>query len=251
MYFRIGATPFDPNSVSVTRSSVARLNRAGNPIARLWAWSVTVYLGSAATTPAARQVDFVVQEARLHNLLDVPGQEYALHCDNGTPAMVLSPVGAVAPPKAVEVGNLVEGRGEYAGKRTISFKVTAEYPLTGNKGLLLNFEETLSFVGDGGPIWDDYGADSGYSIRQVIRPNSKCFAYQQGTATGYLAYPNFGGPHGSPISLWPADYKSNLSRYDVVTPRVTGETYTDFTITWAYSHERWGTPFVGVPHLWK
>lgn len=252
MRYGIGGTLLDNNVVRYTRRIVAETNARGVPIKHRHYHGVTVLLATTQTDSTAKQKDFSRQENLLRALLSRRNQVFAFFHDDGTPTdAVITPVGSISGTDCFGIGNPQEGLGEYVGQRTMTFTVSASYPVGDPRGVLIDFQETLSFQGDGAPPWEEYCGFLGSIIRQVFLPKSQCFAFQSGTAVGFLDYPRFGGPHGAPVPMWAAHYKSEQSRYTMGAPVGDGNTLTNFPISWSYVHSRWGTPFNGVPRLWK
>ncbi|MBL8865208.1 MAG: hypothetical protein JNK93_06555 [Planctomycetia bacterium] len=252
MRYGIGGVLLDNNVVRYTRRIRAETNDRGVPLAHRHYHFVTVLLASNETNSVARQKDFSRQESLLRSLLSVRNSVFAFYHDDGTPTdAVLTPLNSISGTDCLDIGNPQEGRGEYTGQRTMAFTVAASYPVGDPRGALVGFKESLTFRGDGAPQWEEYCGFTGSVIRQVFLPKSRCFAYQTGVAVGFLDYPQFGGPHGAPISFWPAHYHSDQSQYTLGDAMGDGNTLTRFPISWSYVHSRWGTPFLGNPHQWK
>ncbi len=252
MRYGIDGTLLDNNVVRYTRQIEAVKNARGVPLSHRHFHNVTVLLASYQSDTIARQKDFSRQEWNLRSLLSKRNRVFAFYHDDGTPTdAVLTPVGSISGTDCLRIDNPEEGRGEYTSQRTMRFVVTGTYPVGDPRGALVDFKETLTFQGDGAPPWEDECMFLGTVVRMVYLPKSRCFAFQSGSATGYLDYPKFGGPHGAPVSFWPQWYKSELSRYTLGDAVGDGDTLTNYPLSWSYTHARWGTPFTGIPHQWK
>lgn len=242
-----GNFAFPQNSCDITRTIAANDNDQGIPLEVVWTFNVNCTIvpldGQTATQ---RQLYLSGVENAIRTAVHIPGGDLVLRADDGSP-VDLSMYSAGALDRqgvhVVSFSNPNAGRAEYAGSRTVSFAMRATYPV-GNPGMLVSFSESMQVVGTGSPyIVNRNSFDKG--VRQTTRLQSTCRAVHSGQAVGYLAHPALGGPMGGPRPLFPlADRLPEALMVTKQSPQFRGAIATRFPLSWSYTYERVGIPFL-------
>ncbi len=129
---------------------------------------------------------------------------------------------------------------EYSTFRSYSIAVEADFPDTGNN--LLDFSETVSFEGSGGPRVIFLDTLDGPPQPQMAQQQTTCRARQQGRAVGLATYPAVAPP------IWPAAEMQEHRRLVLRAPRRVAGNLTQFAVEWSYVFESVG-PIAGLPNV--
>ena len=114
--------------------------------------------------------------------------------------------------------------------------------MPGTGAYLLDFTETLTFWG-GGQLYALRLAINGPAQLQLLYPQMPYYCTQQGSATGYRAYPGVKGP-------WFPGALKEAPRITSKSPKRMGPLgYQEFTNTWEY-HFFSTAPLVAIPNIW-
>jgi hypothetical protein len=159
-------------------------------------------------------------------------QDAALYEDDGTrtPHAIVNSqtiggthVDAVTWPRGAEGG-------EYATGRSYEISISGEIALT-SETTLLNFQESLSFVGTAGPrhVWIE--TRNGPAQRQTVSQNTTQRIIQAGNALGLYGYPT------TPAPIFPSLEHLPARRYTRTGPRQNGRAFTDYGVQWSYEFE--------------
>ena len=137
---------------------------------------------------------------------------------------------------------LLDARGaNYVRQNEYTFTVSAEYPISTNKRIYLNFEERISRRG-GGPRRRVKECLNKLPQRQQVRAYTVYEAVQEGNAQGYLFQPPL------PPPIWPQHLMENPDTVEA-TPKREGKGLKDFYISWKYFFQS-ATPLTGSPNIW-
>lgn len=156
------------------------------------------------------------------------GGNFLLYDDNNALTSIrLLSTGAEYPGVVVTDFSFPESRGgELVTGRTFQFSAEATYPSSGAAGAILDYTESVSQVGNGGSQVSWQNAFNGPPVPVRTFPFSIVQVVQQGSATGYLAYPT------PPLPVLPVAYQQNqLQSVERKTPKPNG---TEYTINWKY-----------------
>lgn len=234
------------NAVLVGVQRRTTFDAGGNPLSRADTAQVQGWLvpAAAAVTAAQMQADLTAQRAALEAALSVPRQEFRLVQDDGNAALRLAPGLALKGPN-VTAGPDYPGQAgaEYVAFQTFSFTVEAEYPAPNagpGGGILVSFDETLSFDG-GGPELGWCQPVDAPPVRQQLLSATPYRATQGGTAVSLRGYPT------PPAPLFPGDL--DRPKANPVKSRFTrgGPRGLEFVITWAYQFSS-ARPLDGSPN---
>jgi hypothetical protein len=234
-----GAYRFPVNGVAVTSRTSPVLDYAGRTIRVRTAINCRGYLtgdGQAALT---------LLENQMRAALLIPYQNLSLLQDSGAVSATSLSSGSTLSGVSITDGpHFPDPMGsEYVTTRTFEFSGEAETVVNGNSANLLAFQESLTFVGTGGPMTMFKNAVNGpLPQRQVVYPRTVCRVIQAGQSVGHLQYPL------APAPKWPAF--ENVDRRQVVNanPRRVGRGLAEFPITWRYEFES-AVPLVGLPTI--
>jgi hypothetical protein len=169
------------------------------------------------------------------------GRDLVFHQDDGanTPHQLLSG-NSLSGTRVRQFEFAPIGNGEYATARTFRIVVDAEYDISEKE--VLEFRETLRFIGTTGPRWRAIEIAVGSPLVQVLSQNSVQRIYQQGFARGLSGYPIYPGP------LFPAIEHGHLRQQEMIGPDQTRNFYKNFGIRWRYVYSA-GSPQSGQPNF--
>lgn len=234
-YFQYGGYTHENGEVDLTRMTI---NYAHSPRGLRMERTDTLYLQGEIMVDGAAAVLTRAQE--IINAYDVDYGNARLYLDDDTP----TPHGLdndspfnVTGVKVIDRSWPKGGAEELANMRT--FKVTLEATFADNESQLLQWEETLQFIGTGGPAFDVIRTFNG-PYKQLTALATEQRIIQYGSAVGYTAYVE------PPPPLFPED--EHLDRR-VITPgtgKQRGRLATFYPISWQY-HFTTIAPQSGVP----
>lgn len=196
-----------------------------------------------ATTPAG--IDTRV--AAIQTAFEVGGQDAGLYIPPSTLTHIalsnsnsVSGVRIVQPPSF----NMRDGMAHFATGLPFSIALEAEYLLTQSGDSLVNYQETITYTGDGGPRRMVIEVVEGPPVTQTTTEQTPIVIEQSGSATGILDYPDVNPPLVAALLDRPDGIQ--VSR-DV--PRMENGIYTEFTARWNYRMTSDSDTFVaaGVP----
>lgn len=225
MQVRYGSTLLPANSTDVTRVIRATLGRFGQPLTYVH----TINL--SGEVEGDTQSECAAAEAAVQLAFSIPYQDFALLLDSG----VASPTRLVNGTSISGVRCLflnwpnTYGGAEYATLRSFTAVFEAEY-LAGTDDMLIDYSESVTVVGNGGPRKVIREAINAPPVEQIVSPNTAIRATQTGQAVGLLSYPSPANP------LWPAALVNPDQAVTKETPRPgTGRTL-QWPISWNYAY---------------
>lgn len=132
--------------------------------------------------------------------------------------------------------------GEYTTYRNFQITLEAIYPLADPSGNgLLEFTETLTFRGTGGPKSIYLYPVNGPPVKQTVQQQTTQRVTQSGSAVGKSSYP------AVPKPLFPADELEDERQITYTGPKIVGGVKQDFGVQWSYSFEAM-KPLQGLPN---
>lgn len=189
------------------------------------------------------QADIRTAIIALQGAYSIQNQPWGLYHDDGTTsAHYLGTQSLVRPLRVVQPPSFPDSDGaEYATKRTYSIQLEAEYFWDGTPQVL-EWSESVSITGTGGPIKVVVPTLIGNPIQQQLTNTSVVRAVQQGSAVGWTAYPT----EAVPPPYWPqyelVHLRENATQSGV---RSSGFVATQFPLSWKYTFES-AQPLIGV-----
>lgn len=189
---------------------------------------------------AADQPGITAAIAALRAAYNVNGLDLGLYLDDGTTPTdhVLSSGASLGGTRVTSLAFPVGSGAEYSTFRSYSITVEADFPDTSNN--LLDFSETVSFEGTGGPRIIFLETLAGLPQPQIARQCTKYRARQEGRAVGLATYPPV------PPPIWPAAELPDQRRLVLRSPKRTAAALTEFAAEWTYVFES-VSPLAGAP----
>lgn len=134
---------------------------------------------------------------------------------------------------------------EYTTFRTYSLAIAGEIPLASGQNPIVEWRETLAFVGNGGPRFVVQELRNGPPQIQQVSERTPVRCVQSGRAVGYQHYPF------PPQPIWPVFEQREQRQVNLTSPELTGSgasrSFQNYEITWSYSHLA-PMPLSGYPH---
>ncbi len=234
MFLRYGAYTHAQNEPAVQIGKRAVFSRRGYRQAVRETWRIVGVLH------AADQPGLTSAIAALRSAYNVNGLDLGLYLDDGvtlTDHALVS--GNTLGGTRVTALEFPTGTGaEYSTFRSYSITVEADFPDTTQN--LLDFSETLSFEGNGGPRMVFLDTLVGLPQQQIVRQQTTYRARQEGRAVGQATYPPVAPP------IWPAAELPDQRRLILRSPRRVASNLTEFVAEWTYVFEA-VSPLAGGP----
>lgn len=129
---------------------------------------------------------------------------------------------------------------EYATHRSYQIRLEAEFGEISGPNREFAFQETLRFVGTGGPrrVWRE--TLRGRPVRQIVAQQTLCKAFQTGSASGRVAPPH------APSPLWPGFEIAQRRDIEIIAPANTSDAASSWGVQWSYEFES-PRPLFGLP----
>lgn len=237
MILSYGSFSFDTKSCEVTLDIQTLTNGRNVPYCQMMQMNVSGYLAGADTTAVNTACE------SLEAALATPYRDLILRTDAGA-ATHLALYNAGATTGVVVSGpRYPVGKGaELVTYRKFEFTARAEYPIGTGRNVLMEFSESITFDGTGGPKFILKPALVGPPQRQITQQMTAVRATQQGHAVGYLDYPT------EPAPLWPQGEHLEQRRISRTGGKFHGNTWQNFAVQWAYMFES-NAPLTGRPTL--
>lgn len=239
MYFKYGSYQHDDNSVEFQHSIVAKLDSGGVP----FGYTETYRLKGEIR--AADQASLTTALEALKAAYAIPFQDLILYDNSGSETThALKNSNTLGGVRVIQPPSYPSSLGaEYSTFRTFEIMVAADTPLsTQGNSSVTDWQESLTFIGTGGPrhVWQTLL--TGTPIRQQVSELTTIKAIQRGTATGYADYVPF------PAPLYPIDVEHQEQRmYDRGTPQFKGSGVNRYyPCSWTYVFE-FNNPATGNP----
>jgi len=234
MYLKYGSYTHAQNEAAVQIGKRAVFSPRGYRQAVRETWRILGVLH------AAGQASLTSAIASLRAAYGVNGLDLGLYLDDGLTltdhALVSSLSLGGTRVTSLEFPN---GSGaEYSTFRSYSIAVEAEFPDTSNN--LLDFSETLSFEGSGGPRIIFLDTLDGLPQQQIAQQRTTSRARQEGRAVGLATYPPVAAP------IWPGAELPAERRLAMRSPRRVAGNLTEFVVEWKYAFEA-VIPLAGMP----
>lgn len=218
-----GTYAFPVNAAACTSRTRVTSNQSGRPM------RIALDFNVRATLFGNGQQSLSDQEALCRAALSIPYQDLILKQDNGADSsMRLLQRASAGGVKITDGPHFTDAQSpEFVSTRTVEFTGTAEYFLPGSTGLM-SYYESVSVLGNGGPIRRWRNPVNAGLVRQVVNPRSLIVYTQSGRALGHIAYP-------VPRMIFPAAYCVNEA-YAVVqeTPTPMGNAWVDWPVSWNF-----------------
>lgn len=233
MYLRYGNYTHAVDEAAVNISKKRTLNQQGFPIGGVETWQIQGQLNGTSTS------DLTAKILELENAYSKGGRDIYLLDDSFNPtAHYILNSQTVSGIVATAVVYPFSNGAEYTTFRNYSIEVQASYDIdgggggggTGGKNDVIDFDQTISWSGTGGPQFVVRQPRYGKPILQIVSRSTPISVQQSGTAVGYRGYPNV------PPPIYPRF--EHVDRRQIVRqhPRIaTAEERREFRINWNYS----------------
>lgn len=239
MYFKYGSYSHEENEVSFTHSRVAKLDSGGV----VFGYDETYKL--KGRLHGDTQAELTTAINALKAAYAVQFQDLVLYDNSGAvTAHTLLNSETLGGVRVLEGPSFPDSMGaEYSTYRTYEIVVGAVAPISGQgNNSVVDWQETLTFIGTGGPrnVWQQ--PIVGPAIRQQVSQLTTIKAIQRGSAVGYADYYQFAPP------LFPIEVEHEEQRvFERGTPQYMGSGVKRYyPCNWAYFYE-FNNPLTGNP----
>lgn len=224
MQVRYGSTLLPANSTDVTTVIRPTIGRYGNPLTYIHTVSL------AGSVDGDTQAGCAASEAVIRAAFSRPYQDFALLLDSGAvSATKLLNAGSISGVRCMSLSfPNTYGGAEYATLRSFTATLEAEY-LAG-VDQLIDYTETVTIVGNGGPRRVMRESLNTEPVEQIVTPRTPVRATQTGRAVGLLGYPDPADP------LWPLLLQNPDVAVTRETPKPGVNSNLEFTISWNYQY---------------
>lgn len=198
--------------------------RRYNP--RGMAQSVVKTMQVEGTIIASGQAAINTRVGQILTALELEGGSAIFHMDTGADTHIALPSAGSRGVRILQnTLTMEEGKAHFATGLPFSITFEAEYPIA-DLDPYVEYQETITRAGTGGPrkVWQEL--DFGVSIEQIVSTNTPVTYTQQGFAVGASGYPPF------PPAIYGYDDPDNSISYDA--PQRDGLVYINFPIRWNY-----------------
>lgn len=236
MYLTYGNYTFPSGECRIVINKQARYSPRGTLDVTVETWTVS------GTIIASTQADIRTAINSLQSALSTNNQNVVFYHDDGTMSSHALLMSQAAGGIRVTGLSFPEWKGgQYATGRTYQFTVEAQYPNTAPE--ILSYQETLQFIGSGGPRYAYLELINGSPQRQQVSSQTLFRATQSGNAIGKGAYPIF------PAPLWPQLEDGEARVRSLTGGEYIGGVLTNFGIQWGYSFTS-DVPLFGLPTIY-
>lgn len=220
MQLKYGSYSHDSNAAAIAISKDVVMGEGGIPQSIRERWDVTGEVSGANESAVKTAINALVDAYSVH------GKDLALYHSGGTiSAHAMLSSETIWGTKVVKMPSFPKGDGsEYVTSRSFSLAVEGEYPA--GYSSILSFRESLSWQGNGGPIWNYIVPLAGPPIHQVLTESSVVTITQEGYAVGDLAYPSPQWP------IWPEQELGAQRRIRYEVPSINSR---ERRVSWSYT----------------
>ena len=227
-------------ALAITRETVYSPQQVPLGVKERWAIAGVLQAADAAALSTAIEA--------LEAAYATPGRDAVLYFDDGTTASShrLTSASALGGVQVVQPPHFSQGEGaEYTTWRSYSLALEGMFPNSGAATALVNWDETLTFIG-GGARWIYLPTLSGAPIKQVVQAQAPQRVVQSGRAVGYGIYPSLSAP------LFPLALHQETSSLSYKAPKRVGAgsaaANIEYEVAWHYEFES-ATALSGLPSV--
>lgn len=143
------------------------------------------------------QEEIFYEVALMQQAYSVNGLEWALYHDSGQRSIHYlpnDPYTALMPPRVKGIAFPTSDGPEYATQRRYTIDLEAEYTFFAASNEVLEFQESVTVIGQGGPRYVTTELVLGLPVRNKVAEHTKRIVRQRGSAKGWGQYPAFPAP---------------------------------------------------------
>jgi hypothetical protein len=242
MRLKYGSYWHESDEAFIDHDRASEQDQSGIVISEIETWTI------GGRLEAATQSALTAAIAALEAAYTLTGQDIILYENDGTTPSALAmysanTVGGVIVTKRPSYGAIRNGA--YSTWIDYTIQVQAKQQINnGSSNPIVEWTETLSFTGTGGPRHIAMEVRNGQPVVQRVSQATPCRAFQSGRAVGYSSW------YLAPPPIWPQWLKHPEVGGSVSTPKIIGSGSTrekvNFETTWNYVFESPG-PLKGFP----
>lgn len=185
MYFKYGTYQHPDNEVNLTNLMQRRVYSDRHRL--LYTEHTLTVMGEINGTS---QADLRTKIAALIDAYADDGERASLfHDDDTESAHFLSSSNSINGVQVIDLSFPSGQPGEYTNCRTYQITLRAEYDNIEGTSDIVSFQESLRWIGTGGPMWEAYPVLVGPPVARVLFTATPQKVHQTGFAVGYRGWP--------------------------------------------------------------
>ncbi len=225
MFFKYGNYRHADNEVALTSAKREPLYNQRGEVVQV---RKTINLQGVLLGTSQSQIQ--QQVATLEAAYSKNNFDAGLYHDDGTPSPhFLDTSASIDGVKVVSLEYPSGDGAEYATGRTYTIVLQADFIANGTP--LVAFEESLQFVGTGGPRHVFVPTLNGLPQKQTVHATTSARIVQSGSAIGLLAYPVIPSP------IFPSAEHTDRREVDYRSPESRGNNFINWPVRWSYHFE--------------
>ena len=195
-------------------------------------WGITYRVHINGELLYSTQADIHAAVGALIEAYAYDGRSWYLYLDDGTPthhSLIHGDADDLSGVRVIHREWPTGDGAEYATGRV--YAIVLEKTKRANESSIIEFEESVRYIGTGGPEYKMVKLPNGMSVQQLVSQYTPIQIIQRGTMVGLNTWPTV--PAYAP-PLWPAYEDQQQRIVDYISPQYLGRQYVNYRVNWTY-----------------